>query len=145
MQARLRNSVFAGLLMLCAGCGTSGGTGDLTSLSGGPTTIGVRGVPGGTVSVSSDRAVVPGASNVFHVVLSNGMVPTQVRAWMAAAPPGDDPGFQATPAATGAGTYDVSLTVPSPLAVGSRVWVRLTFANGAVIETGSDDFPIGGN
>ncbi len=146
MRNLFRNSLVAALVAFTAGCGgTGGGSGGTTGVdvmpSGGATSLGSRGVPGGTVTVFSDRAIIAGAENTFHLVLSNGMIPTQVTAWIRT-PTDDGAGIPATPSQTGPGTYDINLMMPVTVVTGSHVWVRLTFADGSVIETGTEDFPL---
>ena len=48
----------------------------------------------------------------------------------------------ATVVAAGAGIWDASVTLPSPLPAGSAVLVRLTFSNGNVVESSRDAFPL---
>ena len=134
--------IVAVLIALCAGCGGSGGGGVTTPSAGGPHALGARGVPGGTVTVTSDGALTPGAATLFHITLGGGLTPTQVAAWIGTEPVDGAVGTAAVPTATGAGTYDVSLLMPATIPVGSHVWVRLVFTDGSVIETGADDFPL---
>lgn len=139
------------LLLACAGCGSSGGDaptggGGATPPPAGGSSLGSRSVPGGTIAVAAAGAVQPGADNVFRITLGGGMpAPGEVRAWIGV---GYDPaiaGIVATPVAGAPGAYDVALAVPAPLAAGVHVWVRLTFSDGSLIETGSEDFPLAGH
>ena len=148
---RIHNLVAAILLVSVVGCGGSSGgstgAGGVTAMPGVQgQMLGSRSVPGGTITVSTDGPVQPSAAKVFHLALSAGMpVPTGVRAWIGIAYDPMAEGIQATPVATVPGSYDVTVTVPSLVAAGSHVWVRLSFADGSVVETGSEDFPLAGH
>ena len=48
----------------------------------------------------------------------------------------------ATVVAAGAGIWDATVTLPSPLPAGSAILVRLTFSNGNVVESSRDAFPL---
>lgn len=103
------------------------------------TSLGTRGVPGGAITVTQVGTAAPGAPAAFRLALG-ALAPARVLAWIGAE--GDlisSPGVPAVPTAT-AGTWEVTLVLPAPLVAGSHVWVRLEFADGAVIETGADDF-----
>lgn len=153
MHIVFRHTLLAALISLSAGCGGGGdnAAGGVDRGNGGTNpppvaakALGSRGVPGGTVAVSSAGAITPGAVCTFHLVIGGGLVPTQVRAWIGADDLPTGTGIQAVPTSTGTGAYDVSLPVPSSLAAGSHVWVRLAFADGSLIETGAEDFPLVG-
>lgn len=128
-----------------AGCGeVTGGVGSGSDHPAVPgSELGSRGVPGGTIAVSTSGALVAGAPATFHVACT-GLAPTAVSAWIETSDPveGADPvaGTAATPA--GAEVYDVVLGMPSPLA--GRVRVRVACADGSVVETGSSDFALAG-
>ena len=142
------------LLVSLVGCGGSSGNGGASAAGGSVAAppsvagqlLGSRNVPGGTITVSSDGPLQYGTANVFHLTLSPDMpVPTMVRAWIGIAYDSSADGIQATPAATVPGSYEVTVTLPSSVAAGSHVWVRLLFADGSVIETGSEDFLLAGH
>lgn len=149
---RIHHHIVAALLLVSVvGCGGSSGG---TSVSGGVTAppsvpgqmLGSRSVPGGTITVSTAGSLQQGAANVFHLALSSGMpVPTGVRAWIGTTYDPTAEGIPATPVATVPGSYDVTVTIPSPVAAGSHVWVRLSFADGSTVETGSEDFLLAGH
>ncbi len=122
-----------------AGSGQSSGNGNGAPGPGTSQVLGTRGVPGGTITVSCDSALQPGANVVFHLALSAGMpAPSAVQAWIGVAYDPAATGVAATPAATG--VWDAAIVIPSSVTAGSHVWVRLTFADGSVVETGSEDF-----
>ena len=131
--------VVAVLVALCAGCGGSGGDDGVTAPPSGPITLGSRGVPGGTVAVSSAGAITAGTVNTFRLVLDGGLVPTQVTAWIGSELQNGEVGTSAIPT-TNPGTYEINLLVPQAIPASSHVRVRLGFADGSVIETGADDF-----
>ncbi|HEX3133192.1 MAG TPA: hypothetical protein VHX44_06365 [Planctomycetota bacterium] len=84
--------------------------------------------------------------NVFHIALSSNMpVPTTVKAWIGLVYDPAAEGIQAVTVTTAPGSYDVPLMVSSPMVTGSQVWIRLSFADGSVVETGSEDFPLAGH
>jgi hypothetical protein len=137
------------LALSLAGCGGSsapaGGSGDGSgNHDPGRSTgqvLGTRGVPGGTITVSCDGPLQPGTSALFHLALSAGMpAPSSVQAWIGVAYDPAAVGVAATPVAATPGTWDAAVTIPSPVTAGSHVWVRLTFADGSVVETGGEDF-----
>lgn len=47
-----------------------------------------------------------------------------------------------TVVATGAGIWDATVTLPSPLPAGCAILVRLTFSDGNVVESSRDAFPL---
>lgn len=131
-------------LMGCSGSSAGGGTTPSTETHG--QVLGARGVPGGTVTVSRAGPLQHGAANVFQITLSSDMpVPAEVRAWIGIAYDSTAEGIVATPVANMTASYEVSVMVSSPVGVGSHVWVRLSFADGSVVETGSADFPLVGD
>jgi hypothetical protein len=138
------------LLASLAGCGGSSPSAPGAAGGGNPPapqgrSFGTRNVPGGTIAVSTAGPLQPGAANPFRLALSGGMpAPATVSAWIAAAYDAAAVGTLATPVAGAAGSYDVALALPAPLPAGSNVWVRLGFADGSLIETGGEDFPLAG-
>jgi hypothetical protein len=141
MRIPLVLPLIAAVAAVCAGCGGVSGGGVQVTHPGGQ--LGSRGVPGGTIAVSTAGAVVAGSPATFHVTCS-GLAPTGVSAWIETGEPVEGaeevPGSAATPA--GAEAYDVVLAVPSPVA--GHLRVRVACADGSVIETGSSDFPLAG-
>jgi hypothetical protein len=143
---RFHHGIIAAFLACLAGCNASSAGGNSTAQPGvHGQVLGTRGVPGGTVTVSTDGPLQPGAAAVFHLALSPDMpAPAAVRAWIGVAYDPTAAGIPATPVETAPGSYEVAATVPSPVAAGSHVWIRLSFADGSVVETGSEDFPLAG-
>ncbi len=124
-------------LLVIAGCGGGGGGG---GSSANPNSLGSRGVPGGTISAAKPGPLTAGAPATFHITLSGGLTATEVRAWIAVDYVGGVTGTLAT--ANPDGSYDVTITVPSPFLADSNLFVRVTDGGGSVIETGNDDFKL---
>lgn len=143
MPIMSRILLIVALASIIAGCGGSGGgAGGATSTPGGSGVLGSRGVPGGTVTVEQESPGPAGAGSRFRLTLGSGLNPTQVTAWIGTADLPSDAGTQALPVADQAGAYEAAMAAPSPLPAGSHVWVRLSFADGSIIETGAEDFPL---
>jgi hypothetical protein len=142
---RIHHLVVVAIILILVACGGSSGDGDATATPG-LHDLGSRGVPGGTVAVAAAGPVQQGMATIFRLALSPGMpTPTAVRAWIGVAYDPTADGIQATPVATAPGSYEATITVPSPVAAGSHIWVRLLFADGSVIETGNEDFLLAGH
>lgn len=52
------------------------------------------------------------------------------------------PGAITSAAAVSSNTWDVTTTLPSPLPADATVWLRLTTADGSIIEVGRDAFQL---
>ena len=129
------------LTIFLAGCGGGGGGGGGGSV-GGPATppaLGTAALPGATLVVTKTSGTVaagatitiratsadPGIATVEMLVGTN---------WEGAT--------AATVVAAGAGIWDATVTLPSPLPAGSAILVRLIFSNGNVVESSRDAFPL---
>ena len=132
--------------LLLAGCGAGGGGGDAAAPPAGDTDtttptirdLGSRSVPGGQVTVTALTALVPGQPATFRIT-TVGM--TGVAAVSAHLGTGFADAQPLTVTADDAG-WLATATLPDPLPATSRVLVSLTDADGAVQETGVDDFAI---
>ena len=128
----------AALTIVLAGCGGGGGGGSAV----GPSTLpalGTAALPGATLVVTKTSGTVgagatitiratsadPGIATVEMLVGTN---------WEGAT--------AATVVAAGAGIWDATVTLPSPLPAGSAILVRLIFSNGNVVESSRDAFPL---
>ena len=119
-------------MLIIGGCtSSSGGGGDTTTPSTGE--VGRRSVPGYEVVVSREADAVVGA---YRVDLT-GAVPQKVEAWIACC--GYDPEAATITADSIAGATNAwRVTLPTS----GKLWVRITDADGNVLEVGGDDFPI---
>jgi hypothetical protein len=105
--------------------------------------LGSREVPGGTITVTAQDEIQAGASVTFRLELSGDLpVPTEARAWIGTAYDPSATGLLATPVPAEAGSYSVTMTLPSPIPGEGHVWVRLAFDDGSVIETSAEDFSL---
>ena len=141
-----RWSLVSAFCLLVAACGSGGGGGT----SAGPAATGDgpgrRAVPGYVLSAEKKNAATPGAPLTVRVTIapqSGSQVITGVQAWIGlneyAEPASITP---ATPVAGRDHTWDVTTTLPSPLPADATLWLRLTTADGSVIEVGQDAFQI---
>lgn len=124
--------ILAGLFV--GGCtSSSGGAGDTTTT---PSTgeIGRRSVPGYDVIVSREANAEPGIYRVDLV----GATPQQVEAWVACCSYDPD-----TPTITGEAIAGVANAWRVTLPTSGKLWVRITDADGNLLEVGGDDFPVG--
>lgn len=141
-----RHLIVTGLCLALAGCGGGGGGGGGTSalLTGdGP---GQRAVPGYVLSAEKRSAAVAGAPLTVRVTIvpqSGSQAITGVQVWLGlneyAKPASTTP---AVPVTGHANTWDVTTTLPSPLPADATLWLRLTTADGSIIEVGQDAFQI---
>jgi hypothetical protein len=118
----------------CAGGGGGGAAGGATPLSGTGSArqLGQRAVPGGMITVISSDAPIAGSSATFHLLVSGfAHQPTVVQARLGTTYEEGGALVSATPAGDG---YDLTMPVPD---IVSRVWVRLEFADGSMIESGA--------
>ncbi len=147
---RTVNILFCVLVTLsvasCGGGGGSGGTAPVPSAK--PTTppeaqgLGSRNVPGGSITVDRTSSLRSAGVASFRIHL-DGNFPTlsAVEASIGAEYLAEGAASPAT--AVGQGLYAVELALPADTA-GQRLWVRLRFADGSVIESGADDFVLAG-
>lgn len=128
-------------ILLLTGCGAGTGAGGAPAPGTPPPTLrtlGSRAVPGGMVTVTTADALSAGGSATLHIVLDGfASGPAAVEGRLGAME--YDPSATLTAARVADGGYDLSLIVPE---AATRAWVRLTFADGSVVETGAEDFPI---
>ena len=128
------------LTIVLAGCGGGGGSGGGSAVGPStPPTLGTAALPGATLVVTRMSGTVaagatitiratsadPGIATVEMLVGTN---------WEGAT--------AAMVVAAGAGIWDATVTLPSPLPAGCAVLVRLTFSNGNVVESSRDAFPL---
>jgi hypothetical protein len=137
------------LLAACAGGGGGGGGGPGAGDAGAtPTTAATRAVPGYTVGVTHVDGVTPGRPCTFALMVAADPGQPAVRgvaAWLGA-------DAYAQPAATVAavpdpGTADawrVVMTLPDPIPADATVWLRITAADGAIMEIGRGAFELAG-
>jgi hypothetical protein len=147
-MSRMRHLlVVLGFCWLITACG-SGGGGTGTGAGETPTTNGPgqRSVPGYTIAATRRSALVAGAPCTVRVTVtpeSGQQAITAVEVWLGlneyAAPASTTP---ATPVSGMATTWDVVTTLPNPLPADATVWLRLTTADGSVLEVGRDAFQL---
>ena len=127
------------LTIFLAGCGGGGGGGGSVGGTATPPALGTAALPGATLVVTKTSGTVgagatitiratsadPGIATVEMLVGTN---------WEGAT--------AATVVAAGAGIWDATVTLPSPLPAGSAILVRLIFSNGNVVESSRDAFPL---
>ena len=130
---------------LLAGCGGNGGQG--AADGGAPPTGAIpaqRAVPGYAIGVERRTAIIPGGSCTVRLAVSpeEGQATiTGIEVWLGAdayaVPPSTTRAFPVT--GTGS-TWEVSTVLPDPLPADATVWLRLTAADGSVMEIGRDAF-----
>lgn len=126
-----------------AGCGGGGGGGGSSAAGDGTVRLGSRAMPDGVIAVAAEGGIRRGADTVFLVD-----VPTDYPA-IANVAAGWTVDGAATDLATvttarSSGRYAVAVPLPSTLPAGARLFVRLTHADGAVVESGRSDFVLAG-
>jgi hypothetical protein len=139
MFLRLHPGAVCFALVVIAGCSGGGGEGGPAPVSG-DRSLGSRPVPGGTIAVV--RRADTGVATPFRITFTGGVQPGAVLVRLGAA---YDAGAATTAASVVAGTpgvYEVELSVPATPPAGTRVWVRLSWADGTVVESGLDDFAL---
>ncbi len=145
MGTHLRIVILAALAIL-PGCGVivSGGSGDPDSHPPVASLLGERAVPGYAVQAFlMDRSDDGMTSVRLWIVADAGQsAPVSVAGWI-----GDDfdpaaVAYMALPVPGMSDGFDVRLSAPLPLATGTVVWVRMTLADGGVIEVGKAAFPL---
>lgn len=142
-----RTASAAAVLLILAGCGGGGGGGSDSPTGGGPAApatvpLGSRSLPDCDVAVERLTASAPGTWT-FRMRLTpvTGTVASvAVRLGEAYAAAGY---AAATPVVGQANVYDITLSRPETPPPQIRAWVRITMANGSVLESGVDDFEVG--
>lgn len=142
-----RHLIVTGLCLALAGCGGGGGGGG-TSAGSAPTGDGPgqRAVPGYVLSAEKKSAAIAGAPLTVRVTIapqSGSQAITGVQVWLGLneyAEPAST--TSATRVAGYDNTWDVTTTLPSPLPADATLWLRLTTADGSVIEVGRDAFQV---
>ena len=124
--------------ILLAGCGGGGGGGSTVGPST-PPALGTAALPGATLVVTKTSGTVgAGATITIRATSADpGIATVEVLVgnnWEGAT--------AATVVAAGAGIWDASVTLPSPLPAGRAILVRLTFNDGNVGESSRDAFPL---
>jgi hypothetical protein len=140
-----RSAAFLVVVILLSACGGGGGNGAASSPGGGSGAIAAtRSLPGYSVSAIRTSALHAGATCEIRVRVTpdTGQPAVQaVAGWLGAevfAPP-----MAVSAAIVVAGkadTWQMVLVVPDPQPVDATVWVRLTTADGAIMEVGRDAF-----
>lgn len=153
MHRIARLSLVSAFCLMIAACGSGSGGGVVVVSGGGGTGStptgdgpGQRAVPGYVLSAGKKNAATPGAPLAVRVTIvpqSGSQAITGVEVWLGlneyAAPASTIP---ATPVPGLGNTWDVTTTLPSPLPTDATLWLRLTTADGSVIEVGQDAFQI---
>lgn len=131
---------------LLAGCGGGGG-GEGVADTGAPPTVAIaaqRSVPGYAIGVERRSTITAGAPCTVRLAISpeaGQPAITGVEVWLGVdsytAPVATS---QAIPVAGAANTWEVSTVLPDPLPTDATVWLRLTAADGSVMEIGRDAF-----
>lgn len=124
----------AALLIAMTACGGGGGGG---TLSPPPSGGGGHVLPGATVQVQSTSAVAAGATATFRVSVQGAI--SDIAVFIG---PTWEDAVAAQVVALTADTWNVHVVVPAPLPEGSAVLVRLSFADGSVVETSTTAFPL---
>lgn len=135
---------FCCLATACGGGAGSGGGGTGATPTGeGP---GQRLVPGFAIATELHSDLVAGGPCKVRVTVApdaGQQAITTVEAWVG---PNDytTPGVtaSATPVSNQDNTWDVSTSLPNPLPADATVWLRLTTADGSIIEVGRDAFQL---
>lgn len=142
----LRPHLFAALAavaLLTACVGGGGGGGGVVLVPATPpreTALGARGMPDGEVSLSLLTPAAAGAETVVAIdVPSTYPAVAQVEVGVATEA-GMVTVLSAATVPVAPGRYQVAVTMPTPLPTGRRMFVRLVHGDGAVVESGVDDF-----
>lgn len=142
MRHIARLSLMSLLCLIVVACGGGGGGGGGTSATPTGDGPGQRAVPGYALAVERESAVVAGAACTMRVTIApeSGQQPvTGVEMWLGT---NDYVAPTATTTATAVGdtttTWKATTTLPNPLPGDATVWLKLTTADGSVIEVGSD-------
>ena len=131
------------LTIFLAGCGGGGGGGGGGGSTVGPSTppaLGAAELPGATLVVTKTSGTVgAGATITIRATSADPGIAT-VETLVGNKWEGATTG--ASVVAAGAGIWDASVTLPSPLPAGSAILVRVTFSDGNVVESSTDAFPL---
>lgn len=124
------------LMLAVTACG--GGDGDGGTLSPPPPAVGGgETLPGATVQVQSTSAVTPGATATFRISVSGAI--TDIAVFVG---PTWEDAVAAQLVALTADTWEAHAVLPASLEPGSAVLVRLSFADGSIVETSTTAFPL---
>lgn len=133
---------FCCLVTACGGGAGGGGDAGVRPTGDGP---GQRAVPGFAIAVARTSTLVAGSPCTLRVTITpqSGQTITAVEVWLGlndhAAPASTTP---ATPVQGMANTWDVATTLPNPIPADATIWLRLTTADGSIIEAGRDSFQL---
>jgi hypothetical protein len=126
-----------------AGGGSNSGAGaGVPPTSDGP---GQRSVPGFTIAAERRSALTAGAPCIVRVTIKpdSGQAIAGVQVWLGLNEYAEPASTTPATAVTGlANTWDVTTTLPSPLPAEATIWLRLTTADGSIIEVGRDAFQL---
>ncbi len=127
------------LTIFLVGCGGGGGGGGSAVGSSTPPALGTAALPGATLVVTKTSGTVgAGATITIRATSADAGIATVEMLvgtdWESAT--------AATVVTAGAGIWDTTVTLPSPLPPGSAILVRLTFSDGNVVESSRDAFPL---
>lgn len=143
----------AALGCLLSACG--GGGGDAGAPAGGGTVgtpgapgAGLRSVPGYSVGARHLTPIQAGQACTFRltVIADAGQPAVQsLDGWLGTDTYAEPAGLvAATPVSGMADTWQLVVTVPDPLPPAATVWLRITAADGAVMEVGRNGFELAG-
>ena len=130
------------LTIFLAGCGGGGGGGGGGGSAVGPSTLpalGTAALPGATLVVTKTSGTVAAGATITIRATSPDPGIATVELLVGADWEG---ATAATVVATGAGIWDATVSLPSPLPAGCAILVRLTFSDGNVVESSWDAFPL---
>jgi hypothetical protein len=124
------------MILVMAGCGGGGGGAKPTSDA---HPAGVRATPAGAITVSHETAIAAGQPCTLHVHLA-GSAPSSVSLWIGGEY--DPPASPSVADDLGGGDYRATLDLPASIDADTAAWVRLTMADGSVIEAGRGCFAL---
>ena len=131
------------LVMLFAIAGCGGGNDDASGNPAAPTQLSTRELPGYLVRVTAIDRPTPGTTALIHIgveSLDGGAEPSAIEAWVADAYQVMATAVNAAPVPGQVGTFRVAVPVPTVVPGDASVWIRMTFADGHVLEAGHDAF-----
>ena len=139
-----------GFCCLATACGGGGGGGGASTGGGAEPPVtgdgpGQRVVPGFSIAAKRQSALVAGAPCVVRVTITpeSGQVITGVQVWLGVNEYAEPASTTPAIAVTGlANTWDVTTTLPNPIPADATIWLRLTTADGSIIEVGRDAFQL---
>ena len=137
MRTYLVLTVLAISLTACGGGGDTASSGNNGTPPPPAATLGSRAMPGSAITVTPETAIIAGQP--ASVLIS---APDLAAGATLAAAVGSDreTATTATMTALAANQWRAAMTIPSPLPVGSCVFVTVTLADGSVLESGIEDF-----